>query len=69
MEDETEPTELLISISPPPDYEQYHEIADSISAYIESVPTISYAKCIEDIMNFFPHYAYRVLQPDHTFHI
>lgn len=69
MEDETEPTELLISISPPPDYEQYHEIADSISAYIESVPTISYAKCIEDVMNSFPHFTYRMLQPDHTFHI
>lgn len=66
---EPEPIELLVSISPPPSYEQYHEIADCITSYMENVPVFSYTKCVEDVMNSFPHFSYRILQPDHTLHI
>ena len=69
MEGESELVELLVSVSPPPDYEQYHEILDSISSYMESVPAFSYAKCVEDVMNSFPQFSWRILQPDHTLHI
>lgn len=69
IEGEPEPVELLISVSPPPSYEQYHEIADCVTAYMENVPSFSYIKCVEDVMNSFPHFSYRILQPDHTLHI
>lgn len=69
IEGEPEAVELLVSVSPPPSYEQYHEIADCIAFYIESIPTFSYTKCVEDVMNSFPHFSYRILQPDHTLHI
>lgn len=69
MDGEAEPVELLVSITPPPNYEQYHEIADCITTYMESVPALSYTKCVEAVMNSFPHFSYRILQPDHTFHI
>lgn len=69
IDGEPETAELLVSISPPPSYEQYHEIADCISAYMESVPSFSYSKCVEDVMNSFPCFSYHILQPDHTLHI
>lgn len=69
IDGEPEPVELLVSITPPPSYEQYHEIADCVTAYMETVPSFSYAKCVEDVMNSFSLFSYRILQPDHTLHI
>lgn len=69
LADETAPTELLVSVTPPFSGEQFDQLDDCLSSYTEQTPSYTYPQCIEAVMSCFPQHSYRILWPEQTIHI
>lgn len=67
--DEEDPVTLLAEIMPQPDEEQLAAIEDALASYIEATPAYTYQQCVEKVLASFPQLHFRILQPEHTFHI
>ncbi len=67
--DEEKPITLLAEIMPQPDADQLAEIEDALASYIEATSAYTYQQCVEKVLASFPQLHFRILQPEHTFHI
>lgn len=69
VEDEGEAAEVLVSVTPPFNYDLLDQLSDCLSSYTEYTPSYTYRQCVDAVMNSFPQYHFHILTPNHTFHI
>lgn len=69
VEDEPDNQSVYVLIHGKLDPHDLAEIEDSISSYLESMNEYGFEKLVEDVMNAHRTVSYRIIQPDHTFHI
>ena len=68
-EDEPDNQSVYVLVHGKLDPNEVAEIDDSISSYLESMSEYGFEKLVEDVMNAHRTVSYRIIQPDHTFHV
>lgn len=69
IEDEPDNQSVYVLVQGKLDPNELSEIEDSISSYLNSMNDYGFEKLVEDVMNAHCAVSYRILQPDHTFHV
>ena len=69
LEDEPDNQSVYVLVHGKLDPNEVAEIDDSISSYLESMSEYGFEKMVEDVMNAHRTVSYRIIQPDHTFHV
>lgn len=69
VEDEPDNQSVYVLVHGKLDPNELAEIEDSISSYLESMNEYGFEKLVEDVMNEHRTVSYRIIQPDHTFHV
>ena len=69
IEDEPDNQSVYVLIHGRLEPEELMEIEDSISSYLESMEEYGFEKLVADVMNGHPSVSWRILRPEHTFHI
>lgn len=69
IEDEPDNQSVYVLVHGKLDTNELAEIEDSISSYLESMSKYGFEKIVEDVMNAHRTVSYRIIRPDHTFHI
>ncbi len=66
LDEEEEPVTLLTEIMPQPDDDQLAEIEDALAVFIEATPAYTYPQCVEKVLESFPQFHFRILQPKYS---
>lgn len=69
IEDESDNQSVYVLVHRNLDPNELTEIEGSISPCLESMNNYSFEKLVEDVMNAHRTVSYRIIQPDHTFHV
>lgn len=69
IEDESDNQSVYVLVHRKLDPNELTEIEGSISPCLESMNNYSFEKLVEDVMNPHRTVSYRIIQPDHTFHV
>lgn len=69
IEDEPDNQSVYVLVHGKLNPNELAEIEDSFSSYLKSMNEYGFEKLVEDVMNEHRTVSYRIIQPDHTFHV